>query len=102
MSKVETDANPLVVHVQTVERAGEIVELCDRRGLQVIVGVEPDKPENLSGLNRLLEPHPPSQPKPDTPKRSVPVCQRLEVQEVLRKVGWPLRIRSVRLPCGAA
>lgn len=31
----------------------EILSLCDERGIKVIVGVEPDKPEDISGLERL-------------------------------------------------
>lgn len=43
----------IAVRVQTQERAMEILSLCDERGIKVIVGVEPDKPEDISGLERL-------------------------------------------------
>jgi SWIM/SEC-C metal-binding protein len=43
-----------VVLVQTQTRAEEILDLCNKHGLKVIVGIEPDKPEDVSGVERLL------------------------------------------------
>ena len=45
---------PAVVRVQTQTRAEEILDLCNKHGLKVIVGIEPDKPEDVSGVERLL------------------------------------------------
>ena len=61
MTKLGSKENPAVVHVETMERAGEIVAFCDKKNWQVIVGIEPDKPEDLSDIERLLNP-----PKPVT------------------------------------
>ena len=45
-----------MVRVQTPERAEEIHNLCGDRGWQLIVGVEPDKPEDITDVMKLLEP----------------------------------------------
>ena len=44
-----------MVHVETQERAGEIMELCESHGWKVIVGIEPDKPEDISDLRKLMD-----------------------------------------------
>ncbi len=54
MAKLGIDRKPAVVHVQTMERATEITALCDEYGWKVIVGVEPDKPEDISDVEKLL------------------------------------------------
>lgn len=61
MAKLGTKGKPAVVHVETMERAGEIMTLCNKNNWQVIVGIEPDKPEDISDVERLLNP-----PKPIT------------------------------------
>jgi len=54
--KLGTKKNPAVVRVQTPDRAEEIMRLCTSRGWEVIVGVEPDKPEDISDVERLKNP----------------------------------------------
>jgi SWIM/SEC-C metal-binding protein len=44
------------LRVQSVARAEELTLLADEHGIQVIVGVEPDKPEDISDLIRILDP----------------------------------------------
>jgi len=61
MPKLGSKEKPAVVHVETIERAGEIMSLCDKNSWQVIVGIEPDKPEDISDIEHLLNP-----PKPIT------------------------------------
>jgi len=56
MTKLGSKEKPAVVHVETIERAGEIMSLCDKNNWQVIVGIEPDKPEDISDIERLLNP----------------------------------------------
>ena len=56
MARLGTAARPAVVHVQTEERADEIIDLCDDHGWQLIVGVEPDKPEDITDVLKLLTP----------------------------------------------
>lgn len=59
MAKLGSKERPAIVHVENMKRAGEIMALCDRKKWQVIVGIEPDKPEDISDIERLLNP-----PKP--------------------------------------
>jgi len=54
MAKLGSKKRPAVVRVQTEEKAGEMLTLCDEHGWQVIVGIEPDKPEDISDVERLL------------------------------------------------
>ena len=53
MAKLGSEKRPLVVRVQTEERASEIVSICDEHGWHYI-GFEPDKPEDISDVERLL------------------------------------------------
>ena len=54
MAKLGTHRHPAVLRVQTLEKAEEIMSLCDSRGWKAIVGVEPQEPEDLTDLRRLL------------------------------------------------
>ncbi len=54
MSKLGTKNKPAVVKVQTEERALEIMALCNQKGWQVIVGIEPDMEENIKDVEKLL------------------------------------------------
>jgi len=54
MPRLGSDKRPAVVRVQTEARAGEILSICDKHGWKVIVGIEADKPENISDVERLL------------------------------------------------
>lgn len=67
MAKLGSRKRPAVVRVKTENKAQEILELCDQHGWQVIVGLEPDKPEDLTDMERLLNPKENSpQPTPIT------------------------------------
>lgn len=54
MARLGSDAQPARARVQTLPRAHEIVSLCDQYGWKVVVGVEPDKPEDVSEVAQLL------------------------------------------------
>jgi SWIM/SEC-C metal-binding protein len=54
MAKLGTDKKPAVVRVGKEARAQEIIRICNENGWQVIVGIEPDKPENISDVKWLL------------------------------------------------
>jgi SWIM/SEC-C metal-binding protein len=56
MGKLGSKNKPAVAHVKSQERADEILSICNRRGWQVIVGIEPNKPEDISDVERLLNP----------------------------------------------
>ena len=76
MASIGTKNHPAIVRVQTTERAEEILAFCNNHGIQAIVGLEPDKPEDITDLGRAL-----GAPQP---ARSAP------------KVG-----RNERCPCGS-
>ena len=75
-AKLGTRKNPAVVHVQTEERMGEVASIFEEHGWQFTIGLEPDKPEDITDLEILLNP----------PK----------TQKVERKVG-----RNEPCPCGS-
>ncbi len=56
MSKLGTQKQPVVARVKSQKRAEEIVSICDTKGWKVIVGIEPNKPEDISDIERLLNP----------------------------------------------
>jgi SWIM/SEC-C metal-binding protein len=66
MAKLGSYKNPAVVRVQHPDDAHEILEICKMNGWQVIIGVEPDKPEDISDVEKLL--YPPIPLKFDEPK----------------------------------
>ncbi len=53
MAKLGTKKHPAVVHVQTEARAAEIMAVCQSNGWQVIAEIEPDKPEEISDVEKL-------------------------------------------------
>lgn len=54
MRKLGTRQRPVVLRVQSMERADEVMAIAERNGWKVIVGVEPDKPEDTAGLQTLM------------------------------------------------
>ena len=56
MSKLGSKKKPAIVKVQTEERAQEVFPLCNTKGWQVIIGIEPLENENVSDVERLLNP----------------------------------------------
>jgi SWIM/SEC-C metal-binding protein len=55
-AKLGTEKNPAVVHVQTEERLQEITSLFKEKGWKYQIGLEPDRPEDITDLERLLNP----------------------------------------------
>ncbi len=51
-----TNEKPAVVRVQTEERAQEIFALCEQNGWKVLIGIEPDKAEDITDVTKLLNP----------------------------------------------
>jgi len=56
MTKFGSEKRPAVARVRTMQRAEEIISLCNERGWKVTVGIEPDKPEDISDIEHLLNP----------------------------------------------
>lgn len=59
MARIGTEKHPAILRVQTAQRVQEVVALCAEHDLCYVIGVEPDKPEDLSDIDRALNP-----PKP--------------------------------------
>lgn len=56
MTRLGTKKKPAVIRVQSQERAEEILDLCADYDWEIIVGVEEDKPEDITDVLKLLEP----------------------------------------------
>jgi len=56
MAKLGTEKKPAVVRVRNQKRAGEIASIFNEHGWKFIIGIEPDKPEDISDLEKLLNP----------------------------------------------
>jgi len=54
LAKLGTHKRPAVVRVRSLEKGEAIVALCNQHDWQVIVGIEKDKPEDTSDVDRLL------------------------------------------------
>ena len=61
MAKIGTDKKPIIVRVQTDERARFVANICKENGWHFIIGFEQDKPEDISDLKRALNPPMPVQ-----------------------------------------
>lgn len=55
-AKLGTEKNPAVVHVQTEERMREIGLLFEEHDWKYRIELEPDNPEDITSLERLLNP----------------------------------------------
>jgi SWIM/SEC-C metal-binding protein len=53
-AKLGTPKRPAIVHVQTEERMKEVVSILEEKGWVFTVGLEPDKPEDITDLELLL------------------------------------------------
>jgi len=59
MAKLGSEKRPIVVRVHSDEKAKYVSETCEANGWRFIIGFEPDKPEDISDLEKMLHP-----PKP--------------------------------------
>ena len=64
--KLGTEKNPAVVQVQTEDRLKEIASIFEKNGWAYTIGLEPKLPEDITDLERLLNP-----PKPQISEKSV-------------------------------
>lgn len=72
MSKLGSKNKPARVRVQTEERAYELIALCNQKNWEVIVGIEPDKTENIDDIKKLQ-----SDSQPDFKFKSSPARNAL-------------------------
>jgi SWIM/SEC-C metal-binding protein len=56
MVKLGSKNNPLILRVTDDSKIEWIAEICDENGWQFILGIEPDREEDLSDLERKLNP----------------------------------------------
>ncbi len=56
MGNLGSEKRPAVARVKSQKRAEEILSICSKHGWKVIVGIEPNKPEDISDVERLLNP----------------------------------------------
>ena len=56
MAKLGSEKRPIVVRVHAEERARYVTETCAKHGWYYIIGIEMDKPEDLSDLEKALNP----------------------------------------------
>ncbi len=56
MAKLGSKKRPIIVRVQTEETADYVIETCEAHGWHYIIGFEPDKPEDISDLEKMLNP----------------------------------------------
>jgi len=66
MAKLGTEKNPVVVSVQTEERLKEVASIFEENGWKYKIELEPDKSEDITDLEILLNP-----PKPKIAKKKV-------------------------------
>ena len=56
MVKLGSKKNPLILRLADESRVELITEICYKNGWQFILGIEPDQEEDLSDLERKLNP----------------------------------------------
>ena len=55
-AKLGTEKNPAVVSVQTEKRMKEVASIFEKKGWKYTIGIEPDKHEDITDLEILLNP----------------------------------------------
>jgi hypothetical protein len=74
MASIGTRKKPAIVRVQTEERAQRLLEFCQDNDIAVMVGVEPDKAEDISDIERaILAREPPPHRPQGWPQRPMPL-----------------------------
>ena len=76
MARLGSKGHPAVIRTQTEERAQLLFETCTARGWDVIVGVEPDMPEDITDMLKLENPDAFTARRPNLRSRS-PRVRRL-------------------------
>jgi SWIM/SEC-C metal-binding protein len=65
-ARLGTEKKPAVVNVQTEERSKEVASIFEENGWKYTIELEPDKSEDITDLERLLNP-----PKPKIAEKKV-------------------------------
>ena len=56
MAKLGSEKRPVIVRVHSDEMAQYVASTCEEHGWHYIIGFETDKPEDISDLEKLLNP----------------------------------------------
>ncbi len=56
MAKPGSEKNPLILRLTDDSKVDDIVSICDERGWCYILGIEPDEEEDLTDLEKKLNP----------------------------------------------
>jgi SWIM/SEC-C metal-binding protein len=56
MVKLGSEKRPAILRVADENRAREMAQICSENGWHFIIGFEPDQPEDISDLEKLLNP----------------------------------------------
>jgi SWIM/SEC-C metal-binding protein len=59
-AKLGSEKNPAAVRVQSEARSKEVRETCEKHGWECRISVEPSEAEDISDLNKLLNPQKPT------------------------------------------
>lgn len=59
MAKLGSEKRPVIVRVRNQNRMEEIVKICKKNDWRFLIGIEPDEPEDISDLEKLLHPSKP-------------------------------------------
>ena len=54
--KLGSRKRPAIVRVKSEDMSEEMLWICVKHGWQIIVGIEPDEPEDVSDVEKLLTP----------------------------------------------
>lgn len=65
---IGSNNRPAILRVQSEERAQEVTTICASHGIQFILGIEPDKPENIFDLKKAIKLLPKSIPEEKSQK----------------------------------
>ncbi len=56
MARLGSTKRPIIARVHSDETAAYVTEICSQNGWHYIIGFEPDKPEDISDLEKMLNP----------------------------------------------
>ena len=56
VARLGSKIRPVRVRVESEDRAYEIMKICTEHGWEMIIGVEPDRPEDITDVMKLLPP----------------------------------------------
>jgi SWIM/SEC-C metal-binding protein len=56
VARIGTEKHPAVARVQTEARMKQVMALCRQNNIHFIIGLEPDKPEDITDIERALSP----------------------------------------------